>query len=150
MRKTYLPDVNFWLAITFRSHTHHPIALCWFDAIGDGICHFCRMTQQGFLRLANNPSALPAVAVTSDVAWQLYDRISTDPRVAFASEPAGVELPWRRNTSGRQFTPKIWNDAYLAAFAEVGGYEVVTFDSGFSAFPNARATVLPVRQGTLP
>jgi predicted nucleic acid-binding protein len=55
MTKTLLlPDVNVWIAMTFDSHPHHPPAKLWFDAVTDDV-FFCRMTQQGFLRLSTNP-----------------------------------------------------------------------------------------------
>jgi predicted nucleic acid-binding protein len=36
----------------------------------------------------------------------------------------------------------VWNDAYLAAFAKAGKYEVVTFDKAFAQFPGIRYTIL--------
>ena len=35
-----------------------------------------------------------------------------------------------RNTS----SPKLWMDAYLAAFARAGGYQFITTDRAFSQF----------------
>ena len=140
---TYLPDVNVWLALSFRSHQHHPKANGWFtgpNAAASLI--FCRLTQQGFLRLATNPKAMGAEAVTLRDAWRLYDRILEDPRVAFASEPAATERRWRDFTQALMFSPKVWNDAYIAAFAAAGGFEVVTFDQGFAQFKLDRCTIL--------
>ncbi len=45
-------------------------------------------------------------------------------------------------TQSRGFSPNVWSDAYLAAFAVVGGYEVVTFDRGFTQFANLKVTIL--------
>jgi uncharacterized protein len=143
MKKTLLPDVNFWLALVFDAHVHHPSALAWFNGLTSEICHFCRLTQMGFLRLANNPKVFPNDAVTVAAAWQLYDLTSADPRVSFANEPAGLEAVWRQFTHGQQFSPKLWNDAYLAAFAQAGGYEVVTFDQGFAQYKGMALTLLP-------
>ncbi len=137
-----LPDVNVWLALVFDTHVHHPSALAWIDGLSDQIACFCRLSQQGFLRLANNPKVFPNDAVATTTAWELYDTTLSDPRVAFVEEPAGLELVWRRLTHGRPFTPKLWNDAYLAAFANVGGYKVVTFDQGFQQFTDVAVTVL--------
>ncbi len=40
-----LPDINFWLALTFSAHPHHKVALNWFDGLkSDASCSFCRMT----------------------------------------------------------------------------------------------------------
>jgi toxin-antitoxin system PIN domain toxin len=112
------------------------------NSVTDETAFFCRLTQQGFLRLANNPKAFPADAVSADMAWQLYDTTLSDARVAFANEPMGMEPAWRRWTQARPFTPKLWNDAYLAAFAETGGLEVVTFDQGFTQYKAVNCTIL--------
>jgi predicted nucleic acid-binding protein len=37
---------------------------------------------------------------------------------------------------------KVWNDAYLAAFAEAAAVEMVTFDQGFKQFNLAHCTIL--------
>ena len=67
----------------------------------------------------------------------------SDPKVAFIDEPGGTEARWRSLTQATTLTPKVWNDAYLAAFAELAGLEVVTFDKGFSKFTNVRCHILP-------
>jgi toxin-antitoxin system PIN domain toxin len=142
MRKTLLPDVNVWLGLVFDVHVHHPSALAWLNSISHQTACFCRLTQQGFLRLSNNPKVFLSDAVSTDAAWQLYDTTLSDPRVSFVEEPAGFETVWRDLTKGRQFSPKLWNDAYLAAFAQTGGYEIVTFDRGFAQYVGVRSTVL--------
>src|SRR5690348_5507037 len=112
-----LPDVNVWLALTFDSHVHHAAAKSWFDALAGEVCCFCRMTQQGFLRLATNPKAFGAHALTLPQAWQAYDTLQGDVRVSFANEPENLEAHWRNWTQHQSFSPHVWNDAYLAAFA---------------------------------
>jgi predicted nucleic acid-binding protein len=37
----------------------------------------------------------------------------------------------------------VWNDAYLAAFAMAGNYEIATFDRGFAQFNLGQLTLLP-------
>jgi toxin-antitoxin system PIN domain toxin len=142
MRKMLLPDVNLWLALVFESHVHHPIARGWFSALTDSDCSFCRLTQQGFLRLSTNPKALGAEAVTLAEAWQLYDSLLSDARVVFSIEPAGIETPWRGYTQRSTYSPKVWSDAYLAAFARVSGFQIVTFDQAFAKYANLNCTVL--------
>ena len=112
----FLPDVNLWLALAFESHFHHKAAKEWFDARSDG-CSFCRLTQQGFLRLATNPKAFGDEAVSITDAWGLYDTLLNDPGVSFIEEPLGLELIWREYTERQSFSPQVWNDAFLAAFA---------------------------------
>jgi toxin-antitoxin system PIN domain toxin len=138
----HLLDINVWLAMAFRRHVSHATAATWFQA-APGQCFFCRLTQMGFLRLASNPSAMGPAAVSMADAWRAYDALFSDPKVAFIDEPAGTEARWRFLTQPTTFTPKVWNDAYLAAFAELAGLEVVTFDKGFSKFTNVRCHILP-------
>jgi uncharacterized protein len=64
MPRTLLPDTNVWLALAFDGHVHHPSAKAWFDALTTDVCFFCRVTQQGFLRLASNPSVFKQDALT--------------------------------------------------------------------------------------
>jgi toxin-antitoxin system PIN domain toxin len=143
MTKILLPHVNLWLALAFESHGHHAQAKTWFDAVQpDEMCAFCRMTQQGFLRLATNPQAFQNEAVTLERAWQLFDAFMSDANVVLLEEPAGIETPWRKFTVRRTFSPKVWNDAYLAAFAMQVGGTVVTFDKSMTQYASVACTIL--------
>src|ERR1035438_2309546 len=135
----HLADINVWLALTFDSHVHHRAAKTWFDGLPtDAVCYFCRLTQQGFLRLATNPGVFGKHTLTLPEAWQKYDLLLSDPRVAFAEEPADLETPWRTFTQHQSFSTKVWNDAYLAAFARAENLEMVTFDQAFKQYSNVR------------
>jgi toxin-antitoxin system PIN domain toxin len=136
-----LPDVNVWIGLAFDSHLHHPAANAWYEASSEA-CYFCRWTQQGFLRLATNPAVFGAEAVSLKEAWHLYDAILSDPRVAFAEEAPGVERYWRAYTQRQSFSPKVWSDAYLAAFAKAAAFEIITFDTGLRQYKGAHCTVL--------
>ena len=139
----HLPDINVWLALTFDSHVHHPKPKMWFDGLpSDAVCFFCRPTQQGFLRLATNPSVFGKHAVTLPDAWQKYDSLLSDPRVAFAEEPADLETHWRTFTQHQSFSPHVWNDAYLAAFALASNLGIITFDMAFAQYANVKYTIL--------
>jgi len=61
-------------------------------------------------------------------AWRVYDRFFEDDRVTFVTEPADVELPFRKSAVGRSASPKVWADAWLLAFAQAAGGVLVTFD----------------------
>jgi predicted nucleic acid-binding protein len=80
-----LPDVNVWLALTFDSHIHHSAAKRWFDVLSNEVCFFCRLTQQGFLRLASNAKVFGPHAVPLPEAWRLYDIYLTDQRRELSS-----------------------------------------------------------------
>ena len=140
----YLPDVNVWVALSLSAHIHHAPALAWFGGLPtNGPCHFCRFTQMGFLRIVNNPAVIPSSVVTQDQAWKLYDHFLSHPLVDFRDEPAGLEPQWRQWARSQRFSPKIWNDAYLAPFAQAAGFEVVTFDRGFAQYQGIACTILP-------
>ena len=113
----------------------HPSAKTWFDGLTNELLFFCRMTQQGFLRLATNPKVVGTHALTLTEAWQKYDTYLNDPRISLISEPANIESHWRGFTQGGTFSPNVWNDAYLAALSVTGNFELVTFDKGFAHYP---------------
>ena len=138
----YLPDINVWLALAFDVHVHHKRALEWFDSLPPRSCGFCRLTKQGFLRLASNPAVLNESAVTLDHAWSCYDALLSDDRVFVLAEPAGLEASWRRLTQRRSYSHRVWSDAYLVAFAEKASLQVVTFDCGIRDYAEAQAVVL--------
>jgi toxin-antitoxin system PIN domain toxin len=138
----HLPDINFWLALAFASHKHHASASEWFKSVQTGDCAFCRLTQQGFLRLATTPKVVAEKPLTLVKAWQAYDDLFADPRVVYAEEPADLEPHWRGFTQRRSFSPKVWNDAYLAAFAKSADFDLVTFDKGLAQYKGVKCTVL--------
>ena len=139
----HLPDINVWLALAFEVHFHHGTAKAWFEGTEPDSCAFCRLTQQGFLRLATNPAVFKDEAVTMDVAWSCYDKLLEDERVYFIREPEGLEKAWRVSTRNRGYSHKVWNDAYLVAFAQTANLEVTTFDQGFREYNSIRVTILP-------
>jgi toxin-antitoxin system PIN domain toxin len=137
----FLPDINVWVALAFELHPHYTACNVWFEESSDTCC-FCRLTQQGFLRLASNRAALKEQVVTLRKAWHLYDDMLSDRRVVFAEEPEGIEHQWRAFTQRRTFSPKVWNDAYLAAFAKCADWELVSFDKALAQFKGVKCTIL--------
>jgi predicted nucleic acid-binding protein len=75
-------------------------------------------------------------------AWQFYDTILGDERFDYSPEPEGLELFLREYTSTERTSPKLWQDAYLAAFARTAKLRLVTFDQGFKQFNGLKITVL--------
>ena len=70
------------------------------------------------------------LAATSADAWRAYDRI-LESGATFADEPAGIEMDFRSFTALPLPAPKLWADAYLAAFANASGLAFATFDAAF-------------------
>jgi len=134
-----LCDSNIWLALALSKHVHHAAAREWFDAIEEAASAcFCRATQQTFLRLLTNVAVLGPYgnpALTNRQAWEAYEALLADDRVVFrVHEPAGIENRWERFARRDSASPKLWMDAYLAAFALAAGYRMVTTDTAFEQF----------------
>jgi toxin-antitoxin system PIN domain toxin len=130
-----LADINIWVALAVLEHSHHMQAVRWFDTITtpDSVA-FCRTTQQGLLRLLSNKGMMAGYRlpmVTNARAWEIYESFLADDRVTFLEEPADFVPVWRKLGARNMASTKMWTDAYLAAFALVGGLELVTFDRDF-------------------
>ena len=134
-----LCDSSLWLALALSKHALHQAARAWFESVDErASVVFCRATQQTFLRLLTNASVFRPYGnppLTNRRAWDVYEALLADDRIAFrAEEPGGLEAHWKRFASRGTASPKLWMDAYLAAFALAGGYRMVTTDSAFEQF----------------
>lgn len=130
--RSYFPDINVWIALAYRGHTHHNSAAEWFTQIDRENLYFCRFTQMGFLRLLTHRSVMQHEVRTQQEAWRIYDSLLADERVAFLPEPdnQNIEDGFRRLTTSRASSNRQWSDAYLAAFAMTADLTLVTFDRG--------------------
>lgn len=138
-----LCDVNVLLALVTDRHAAHAAAVHWLDNVPAGGATICRIAQMGLLRLLNNPAVMREDVLDTDACWALWHRLLEDERLRFApTEPPGLDTAFERFTSGRAFTPKLWTDAYLAAYAQASGVVLVTFDQGFRQFVNLTCHVL--------
>jgi len=137
-----LPDINFWLALTFEVHAHHVRSRQFFEGRSPERFFFCRFTQQGFLRIASNATVFGRDAVTLKEGWYLYDTILRDARLSLVYEPENLELHWRNYTNLDSPSPKLSGDAYLAAFARAAALQLVTFDQAFHQFKDLNCVIL--------
>ena len=131
-------DTNIWLAAIFPTHPFHVVAQ---HAILQGTrakpAVWCRSTQQSFLRLASTPTlykAYGADRMTNQDALLALDRLQALPQVVLREEPPGVFALWRQLAGVDTASPKVWMDAYLAAFAKAGSLSLVTLDQDFKSF----------------
>lgn len=138
---TQLCDTNVWLALSLSGHVHHSAARDWLDTVEQPrSVLFCRAAQQSFLRLLTNPAVLAPYGnppLTNRQAWDVYDALTADDRIEVrAVEPVGLESTWRDLAVRDSASPKLWMDAFLAAYARAGGHRLVTTDAGFRQFAN--------------
>jgi uncharacterized protein len=128
-----LPDVNVWTAINLGLHSHHSVAIAWFNALDEQTSLiFCRQTQMGFFRLLTSETICGDETLTMRQCWKLYEEWIASGSAELWTEPHGLEVAFARNTLRDQRSPKLWNDAYLAAFAETTGLPLVTFDKALA------------------
>ena len=137
----YLLDTNVWIALTFDSHSHHREAKAGYAlASADRKAVFCRSTQQSFLRIATTPAVLRrynAEPFTNQDALAMLDQFLAMPTVTYRDEPDGLVPLWRALAGLSTTSPKVWMDAYLAAFAIVGDLRMITLDHDFKSFEAA-------------
>jgi predicted nucleic acid-binding protein len=73
--------------------------------------------------------------ITPSEALEAWDRFEEDPRTFWIPEQGRAhELSFRRSVHGRESTPNLWTDAWIAALAESADIGLTSYDSGFSAF----------------
>jgi toxin-antitoxin system PIN domain toxin len=121
-------DSNVWLALLWSRHIHSEKARQWFERSGDEQFFFCRFTQLTVLRLVTTESVMGKDVRSMAQAWELWDKVWADPRIAFLAEPDGLESEFRSQPRLSSKSPKVWADAYILSFAIVAGLKLVTFD----------------------
>ncbi len=133
-----LLDTNVWLAALFPTHPFHAVAQrAIVQATSAQPAVWCRSTQQSFFRLASSPTlhkAYGAERMTNRDALLAMDSFQALPQVTQRDEPPGVSALWRQMAGLDSASPKVWMDAYLAAFAVAGGLSLVTLDRDFNNF----------------
>jgi len=140
-------DANIWLALALSRHVHHRTARRWFQSVAEPrTILFCHATQQTLLRLLTKSSVLAPYGnppLTNAQAWKAYEAFAADDRVALLiDEPPQLESRWKQLAARDTASPKLWMDAYLAAFAITGGLQLVTTDIAFRQFARLDHLVL--------
>ena len=107
----------------------------------------CRATQTALLRLLTTKAVMNGYGsrpLTNREAWDLCNGLLSDGRLTFLHEPPSVDLQWARYAVREMCSPKLWMDAYLAAFAVRSNCSLVTFDTAFQQFQGLQLEVLPI------
>lgn len=140
---THLCDSNVFIALVLGQHIHHARARQWFETLGENErVAFCRATQISFLRLLTQPIAPGYQPLTNRAAWDILDALMQDDNLTWVPEPPNLDPVWRKLADLGSCSPKHWMDAYLAAFAVAGGFQLVTFDSAFRQFERLDTLIL--------
>ena len=133
-----LLNVNIWVAVSVDTHSTHRSALDWLagEDEASSLC-FCRVTQQRFIRLLTTSVVMKGYGYEpygNSQSWSAYEDFISDPRIVFAPEPPGLDETWKSLALRKKPSPKLWMDAYLAAFAIRSGFQLVSEDKAFSQF----------------
>jgi hypothetical protein len=95
------------------------------------------------LRLLTNRTLMGEGVLSPEVAWHTLRELAEDVRAVVTDEiPTGLDVLWLAFVRGRKPSPNLWTDAWLAAYAETRGWEMVTFDGGFRQFNLSRLKLL--------
>lgn len=129
-----LCDANLLLALAYKQHSHHASALEWFNHRQEREVVLCRTTQISLLRLLTNSTVMGTDTCTHDRAWKVWDTLLSDARCLMMAEPRSIESFLRSYSQAQVPSPKLWQDAYLAAFSRSAGIRMATFDRGFQRF----------------
>ena len=134
----WLVDTNVWLAAVFTTHPLHQVAR---EAVQQATpaepAVFCRATQLSLLRLTSTPTLLKAYGaegLTNRDALVALHALQALRQVSVREEPRGTLALWHGMSALDSASPKVWMDAYLAAFAISGGLRMLTLDQDFRNF----------------
>jgi toxin-antitoxin system PIN domain toxin len=137
-----LLDANVWVALVAAEHVHHERALRYWQEESAESVAFCRVTALAFLRLVTNAHVMQHAVLTSSEAWMLWQEWLRLVEVSLLGEPVGLDEQLGQFSRVLSVRPKLWTDAYLAAFAIAGGHRIVTFDEDFQKFAGLNLLLL--------
>ncbi len=121
----------------------------WWDGLSDGDVGLCVPVRMGLLRLLCNRRVMGASVQAPEAAWDAVEQLRNDPRMTCLTDtPTGHDDHWRANVTGREPTPNVWTDAWLAALAQTLDKELVSFDRGFRAYRNLLLKLLALNEST--
>ena len=113
-----LCDVNVLLALVTDRHALHGLAVRWAESVPAGEVVLCRVVQMGLLRLLNNPAVMREEVLNTIGCWSVWHRLLEDERFRYVvEEPLVLTWPSSVSLQDEPFSPGVWTDAYLAAYA---------------------------------
>ena len=129
-----LADVNVLFAMVVAGHPHHASAWKWWQRQPDDHVGLCWLTRMAVLRLLTNAKAMGGQPASPEEALVAWDALAADPRCQWLEAEPTLEPFLRRFVTGRQASPNLWSDAWLAALAQSKGWQLTSFNSDFRSF----------------
>lgn len=139
----YIADANVLLPLLTEGHAHRAAALDWWENCNDGDAGLCLPVRIALLRLLTNTRVMGSGILRPEQAWDAVDWLIKDPGICLIDRiPSTHANYWRANIEGREPSPNLWTDAWLAALAQATDCEMTTFDKGFRSFAKLRLCLL--------
>jgi len=134
-----LVDTSVWVAAFFEEHEFFSQANAFIKSrTAAEPALFCRATEQSWLRLVTTPSLhglYKAPTLTNRDAVDILSNWQSQHRVGcLHAEPEGIRALWLELAAVPSASPRLWMDAYLAAFAISAGLPFATLDADFRCF----------------
>lgn len=138
-----IADANVLLPLLTDGHAHRGPANAWWEGCEDGDVGLCLPVRMALLRLMTNIRVMGSSTLRPEQAWDVLGQLMDDPRIVMVDQvPRTHAQHWRSNIAGREPSPDLWTDAWLAALAQATDGEMITFDRGFRAFANLKLRLL--------
>jgi toxin-antitoxin system PIN domain toxin len=136
-------DANVFLPLLTEGHSLRAPALRWWDSCADGDAGMSLPVRMALLRLLSNSRVMGTSTLYPERAWEVVGELIGDPRVIVIEQPPQSHAGyWLSCVAGRQPSPDLWTDAWLAALARATDCEMTTFDRGFLAFNKLKLRLL--------
>jgi hypothetical protein len=140
---TCIADANVLFPLLIRGHIAHETTQQWWEKQPDSNVGLCLLTRLAVLRLLTNRTAMNGAPIPPDEALSAWHALADDPRSLYIdAAPSSHEAWFVLYVAGRQPTPNLWTDAWLAALAKSLNCELATFDRGFKSFKELRLRLL--------
>jgi toxin-antitoxin system PIN domain toxin len=140
---TCIADANVLFPLLVKGHVAHEAAQTWWVPQPDGNVGLSLLTRLAVLRLLTNRIAMNGAAIAPREALKAWQQLANDPRsFRIEAQPPAHEAYFVALVSGRQPTPNLWADAWLAALAQSLDHELATFDRRFLSFKGLRLRLL--------
>lgn len=139
----YIADANVLLPVLAEGHAHRAPAVEWWESCDDNDVGLSLPVRMALLRLLSNALLMGSSTLRPEQAWDVVDELINDPRILLIDRvPQAHAQHWRANIAGRQPSPNLWTDAWLAALAQATDCEMTTFDKGFRSFARLKLRLL--------
>lgn len=138
-----IADANVLFPLLVDGHAAHPAARHWWEQQPDDSVGLPLLARLAVLRLLTNSVAMNGAPVAPNAALDAWQQLANDPRCfQIDAPPEAHEARFIALVAGREPSPNLWTDAWLAALAQSLDYEMVTFDRGFQSFADLRLCLL--------